>query len=723
MGNTVSRTAEYDDNHEDHIDDPMDIVEDSDSDDTITSKPDDWSVDEQGERIVPGSELRSSDATLSYADRFAALLAENNIIAKAFQDEFEWVKRNDTSILSAWLVASKIYRDAHASRKHARFEDTADDIPNEWREVVKRASAQPVEDVAYDHYRLEHNMFYLAGRIKNHGLKFFTSVGKFLQEGFDLHDLLLKVEIILEQLDTPKEAVHTFIHIFDILESEARLLQVVPALRELFYECEPPSTPLSPSNQLRDKAVGSRRNLLTARDDTQQNSTTSAPLASPEQDYIHFGSPSPTTSPVPGTPEDVNAKILAAFGKEFRWFDKQRWPAPASWRFISALVYSQIRACNGDVDDAIWYLGRGILPEYSGDRTAVVEAIENHRSDLLVDTILPLLGPLPTAYCRRRLREVFDEGLRRHLDYHWLAERWNERFGSSISRRESDIAVIAQIEEFKEWLQEQSAEQSLIEWIPELFDLLEEDTDSGSTASIDQDKERPYKTFASIFGHEISFRDMIFGNTHNGDKSKESRPADQIVEQEDDETRPTDQIVEVKQTDDVTVMLDDPSGLEDESPSIDDPRPPHTPTQIPSTPRASDILSPSSPVGQIFDVLRQPKPTSSSSSSHRLQSRYKDPRVQRVDPLRYQNRLEEPRRLPNTPTVSHQPPRPRSRARTPESRSCQTCGRAFHNRILKPAGQKPTLKKGRAAVRAAADNTSSGRYPTRARKTPKKFNV
>lgn len=116
---------------------------------------------------------------------------------------------------------------------------------------------------------------------------------------------------------------------------------------------------------------------------------------------------------------------------------------------------------------------------------------------------------------------------------------------------------------------------------------------------------------------------------------------------------------------------------------------------MPSTPRSIDIAhqspGPRSPTfSDTFDTLTG---TATTRKPKKPASRYRDPRLPRVDPLRYQNRLEEPRRLPKTPTASHWPPAPYShRGKTPAPRSCMTCGRAFR-KAKTAAGKKATAGK------------------------------
>lgn len=186
----------------------------------------------------------------------------------------------------------------------------------------------------------------------------------------------------------------------------------------------------------------------------------------------------------------------------------------------------------------------------------------------------------------------------------------------------------------------------------------------------------------------------------------------------------------------VDFVNDDDEGNDDEFPSLENPviidtdndtsstsSLPPTVSRIPSmpsTPRTSDISnhfpSPTTPTfGQTFDDLTSG--ATSRTTSRKPQSRYKDPRIPRVDPLRYQNRLEEPRRLPKTPTASHWPPTPYShRKKTPEPRACVTCGRAFRKSKTKAAGAGTGKK-------TAGRKTITGRVKKTVTVAPKKYEL
>ena len=143
-------------------------------------------------------------------------------------------------------------------------------------------------------------------------------------------------------------------------------------------------------------------------------------------------------------------------------------------------------------------------------------------------------------------------------------------------------------------------------------------------------------------------------------------------------------------------------------------------SSMPSTPRPIDIApqspGPRSPTfSDTFDTLTS---TATSRKTKKPASRYRDPRLPRVDPLRYQNRLEEPRRLPKTPTASHWPPAPYShRGKTPAPRACMTCGRAFR-KAKTAAGKKATAGKktigGR--VKKTVTVVPANKYELRSRK-------
>lgn len=101
---------------------------------------------------------------------------------------------------------------------------------------------------------------------------------------------------------------------------------------------------------------------------------------------------------------------------------------------------------------------------------------------------------------------------------------------------------------------------------------------------------------------------------------------------------------------------------------------------------SSSTIGPQTPEARAFDeFMNRNRPRSSAKRT------FKDYRVKKVDPLRYQNRLSEPRRLPNTPTKSHLPPSPRRRGRKPTK--CDACDRAFRPR------KKATAAAGRKSER------------------------
>ncbi|KXT17852.1 hypothetical protein AC579_5361 [Pseudocercospora musae] len=137
-------------------------------------------------------------------------------------------------------------------------------------------------------------------------------------------------------------------------------------------------------------------------------------------------------------------------------------------------------------------------------------------------------------------------------------------------------------------------------------------------------------------------------------------------------------------------------------------RSPRTP---PLTPRASDIPIPDTPFAAQFNHSR-------CASSSR--SAWKDPKIKKVEPLRYTNRLEQPRRLPNTPTKSHQPPSPRRKGR--KENKCHACGRAF--RTTKTKAKRVRGKGGGVEKVVAVEETQRRRRrSSRERKRPARFDI
>ncbi|UJO21755.1 uncharacterized protein CLAFUR5_08928 [Fulvia fulva] len=142
------------------------------------------------------------------------------------------------------------------------------------------------------------------------------------------------------------------------------------------------------------------------------------------------------------------------------------------------------------------------------------------------------------------------------------------------------------------------------------------------------------------------------------------------------------------------------------SKTLSDMGPPDSPTpRFSPTVAAPHPPSPLGPTDESFEEVMSRRPSSSPPSpplnpsqrqtprSYRVaKSTFKDYRVKKVDPLRYSNKLDQPHRLPDTPTKSHLPPSPRRSG--PKKRPvCETCGRAF--RVTKKKKKKKKKKGGK----------------------------
>lgn len=88
------------------------------------------------------------------------------------------------------------------------------------------------------------------------------------------------------------------------------------------------------------------------------------------------------------------------------------------------------------------------------------------------------------------------------------------------------------------------------------------------------------------------------------------------------------------------------------------------------------------------------RPSGTSPASQPRSILRRGDRVPLVDPLRYTNRLTPPRRLPDTPTRSHQPPSPRRSG--PRQRVCGECGHLY-NRTPPPVSNPTRTLGGRVA--------------------------
>lgn len=126
-----------------------------------------------------------------------------------------------------------------------------------------------------------------------------------------------------------------------------------------------------------------------------------------------------------------------------------------------------------------------------------------------------------------------------------------------------------------------------------------------------------------------------------------------------------------------------------------------------STSQSSNHPTHSSGAPQEFDthMARNRPATTTSSGKKPPPTPFKDYRVRKVDPLRYQNRLYTPRRLPITPTKSHLPPSPRRRG--PKPTKCRACGRAFRPRKGKTAAAGSGVQRRSVRVRKGVERLGS----------------
>ncbi|PPJ52136.1 hypothetical protein CBER1_10239 [Cercospora berteroae] len=879
---------------------------DDQSSDT-TSIRDDWSHDGNYDRVVDDWTAYDRNEDVTFAQQVDQMHAHNDIIASAFADELRWVEDNGRDILSAWLSASKIYRDAFASRAPESFEATADLIEDEWRAVVKRESCLPVEHVANLHYKLN-DISYIADRLLNQGLHppLIPLFVDYLRLGFDYQDLLLEFTDELAVHGGDLEATKEYLEsIFDPCDPYHRIYWAVRWLdvRNNDDGYNPYEDVASPSGQLRSP----ERGALSALSNNLPNAPgfeTSPTQISPAESFIRFPSASPTQPASPFTPRNDNNFIIRNMCKDFRWLAKRGWPPQASWKFVTAMVRTRISSSGDDIGRAIDSV-YGTMPLYTDSRLVKLE-IHQWRDLALQVELRPTLEELPNAELRDRMTKIVEDAMARDFDFYWTLEQWNKTFKeNSISRRQSVSTtsdVRNRLENFHEFILEQSAEEVLREWVPRLFHCLDRDSD-------DEDDDppargSPHPTFEEVMNGLFDAPDSDQdgsehdgsgngGSDHNGSDHDGSdhdgsgyggfgHDSSEPEDEDADDTEMCSSESEPSSTEEADIVSDDISmgsteegdrysprlegdenDLEEDNVVVRSPRAPpssppvpsrsspltslwnainpnqplsssrasqatattdhtarnspynsspparqwssspprlpstprllptspnyaatpspmqylptrdassplssyhtafstppnrihSTPTPfappMPSTPRASDIQGPTSPpFNQTFDTLVRSSPP---SNRRRPTPHHRDRRIQRVDNLRYENRLEEPRRLPNTPTASHLPPRPRDRTRTP-SRACPTCGRRWRDRSQSrsknkskspsppapaPAAERTTEgrvkktppptkqqrkkkpKKTPSSSQPAAD--SEKRYPTRERKAPARY--
>lgn len=139
-----------------------------------------------------------------------------------------------------------------------------------------------------------------------------------------------------------------------------------------------------------------------------------------------------------------------------------------------------------------------------------------------------------------------------------------------------------------------------------------------------------------------------------------------------------------------------------------------SPPRTPPTPRASDMAFPGETLASRFNFNNR--------CARSPGSAWREPRIKKVEPLRYANRLERPRRLQNTPTKEHQPPSPKGSGGKKGSPRCETCGRAL--RTTKKKGKKGSVVRrviGMGGVEKVVGESETLRRSMRTRKKPVRF--
>ncbi|CAK1367442.1 unnamed protein product [Cercospora beticola] len=526
MGNNASKPAEESapieaqevlDQDLPNYDDQLDYA----SSDTNSIR-DDWSHDGNYDRIIDVGSSSDRHEEAIFAQQVDQMHAHNDTIASAFADELRWVEDNGRDILAAWLSASKIYRDAFASRAPESFEATADLIEDEWRAVVKRESCLPVEDVADLNYKLS-DPSYITDRLLNQGLhqQLIPLFVDYLRLGFDYQDLLLEFTDELAVHGGDLEATKEYLEsIFDPCDPYHRIYWAVPWFRNNDDGCYPHVKVASPSGQLRSP----ERGAFSALSNTLPNAPgfeTSPTQVSPAESFIRFPSASPGLPPSPFTPRNDNNFIIRNMCKDFRWLAKRGWPPQASWKFVTAMVRTRISSSGDDIGRAIDSV-YGTMHLYTDSRLVKLE-IHQWRDLALLIELRPTLEELPTDELRDRMTKIVEDAMARDFDFYWTIEQWHLAFrDNSISRRQSVRAlsdVRKGLENFHEFILEQNAEEILREWAPRLFHCLDRDSDDEDD---DPPARSPHPTFEEVmnglFDAPDSDQDEFVdgGSDHNG---------------------------------------------------------------------------------------------------------------------------------------------------------------------------------------------------------------
>ncbi|KAF2213778.1 hypothetical protein CERZMDRAFT_83878 [Cercospora zeae-maydis SCOH1-5] len=538
MGNNASKLAEASARIV-----PREVLDQDLADDMsdMASAPDDWSHDGY-DRVIDSAMGFETHEDTTQDQQHVQVREHNNSIARAFSNELTWVMIHRRNLLSAWLAASKIYRDTFASRRPITFEDTADVIEDSWRQAVKRASGLATEYVADVYYKLK-NPRYITKRLVRQGipLQFIPIFTEFLRKGFDYQGLLLAIKSQVDKVDGDLEKAipnfrnHYRSRYLDAEGAEDQLIAHVPVLLwiefDLEYRDKIREPYPQPSSRLYSPESGSFKNLSSAQIAAQASAGRDGQL-SPEEDFIRLSMFSPTRWALSDTPVSDNDKIIQAFCKDFRWLAKRQWPPQASWRFISSLVRNRIHPSDRDVDKAIAKV-KGKVRTYKDSRE-VGRELRSWRIRATEQELVPTLQELPNAELRTRLQQVVSSAIARDQDYHRVVRVWHLDYKQGWLLRRNSFSSSSRIREyieaFHEWL---SDEANIRDLLPtKLFDCLGKDSDDDD----DDDDDDPDSRHPAFEG--------LINGLHDGSDSEQdhfdAESDDSDLEKEDEEGGETD---------------------------------------------------------------------------------------------------------------------------------------------------------------------------------------
>jgi hypothetical protein len=400
-------------------------------------------------------------------------------------------------------------------------------------------------------------------------------------------------------------------------------------------------------------------------------------LLSPEQDPIEPSSSIPGLDPTPSVSNgDVRKKILSRFSADLKALTHRGWPALLTWRYISSAFYARKynRPC----------LKTGEILTLSNDPETVGDILTAWRM-CVHRIILPVeeLDWFETEGCQRRFQEVVDSAMLSGLDYYQIIDQWH------YIRDKPHPSQHYKVTALDSWSLGEEPVRTLCQWVgrlgmnftgpqyefdadsellpePSLDEILNPILATSPVVIGSSEEDSPEETDEELDltaddGYNLMSRDAREVLDATEDMEEQAQHDDSLDDDELDET------IELPSTSNLAIRR--PSSLPRSLPDSTTPRHPQPSPPTPRTPRTNPhpLSSPT-----------RPTPVRITPRKHTRGHHHHSTPPRRTAPLRYTNHLRTPRRLPDTPTQSHQPGSPRWRRRLRrEPPPCGECGRAF----------------------------------------------